>query len=322
MPTDPKWRTIARASKQSIPLVHSVYLQILVNASNANERGRTQNLCSEDIASALDVATEDVDAVLAAMQGRVMDGDRVTGWERRQVNREDGAAGRSKAWREAKRTQTNAPQTHANANERKRTPEEIREEEIREEETTPLASTADAVPAAGLDRGRVLGTLPCAGGKVYEVCEDDLARDGPLYPAVDVAQEYRAMKGWLMADPRRQKTTKGIRRFMASWLTRAQDSGKNANGGGNGAHRISSAQQREDESKANIDAAGDWLIEQLHGAGQVVLPEPDHHRGDVEGLASGLGSDRGSLQPESLRDGYREHMPAIGVVPASGGYRN
>jgi len=121
MPNDPKWRTIARASKQPISLVISVYLHVIVNASNATERGRTQNLCSEDLASALDVSTAQIEDVLEAMQGRVLDGDSVSGWSKRQVDREDGSAERAKAWREAqkqqKRTQPNATERTANANE-------------------------------------------------------------------------------------------------------------------------------------------------------------------------------------------------------------
>lgn len=122
MPTDPKWRTIARASKQRIGDVMAVFLHVLVCASNASERGRTQSMCSEDIASALDLETEQVEAILQAMQGRVLDGDRVRGWEKRQPNREDGSAERAKAWREsnkrAKKGQENAGQTQANASER------------------------------------------------------------------------------------------------------------------------------------------------------------------------------------------------------------
>lgn len=127
MPNDPKWRTIARASKQAIPSVMAVYLHLLVNASNATERGRTQNVCSEDIASALDLECEQVDAIISAMQGRVLDGESISGWAKRQVEREDGAAERSKAWRAAKKaekqTQPNAEQTQPNATERKETPD-------------------------------------------------------------------------------------------------------------------------------------------------------------------------------------------------------
>lgn len=122
MPNDPKWRTIARVSKQPVSLVLAVYVHVLVNASNATERGRTQNLNSEDIASALDADTEQVDAVLAAMEGRVLDGDLVSGWEKRQPAREDGAAERAKAWREARKAKSersaNATERTPNAEER------------------------------------------------------------------------------------------------------------------------------------------------------------------------------------------------------------
>jgi len=119
--------------------------------------------------------------------------------------------------------------------------------------TTTLASTAIAVPAA---RGKLLGTLPLTGGRTYEVREDDLARDGPLYPAVDVIQEYRNMKGWLMAAPQRQKTPQGIRKFMNSWLSREQDKAR-PQGAGHGTfkgkteHSISAG----DEAIAIIRAA-------------------------------------------------------------------
>ncbi len=108
MPNDPKWRTIARASKQPISAVIAVFVHMMTNAANANERGRTQVNNSEDIASALDMEPEDIDAIYAAMQGRVLDGDRLIGWEKRQPLREDGSSERSKEYRERKRTQTNA----------------------------------------------------------------------------------------------------------------------------------------------------------------------------------------------------------------------
>ena len=108
MPNDPKWRTIAKVSGTSIPLVLSVYLHILVSASNATERGRTQGLQIEDISSALDTDVEKIGDVLKAMQGRVLQGDVVTGWDKRQPIREDSSAERAKQWRERNRTQPNA----------------------------------------------------------------------------------------------------------------------------------------------------------------------------------------------------------------------
>lgn len=116
MPTDPKWRTIARASGQRIGDVMAVYVHLMVcGSSNTTERGRTTSFNSEDVASALDLETEQVSAIVNAMQGRVLEGDTLAGWEKRQVQREDGSAERARAWREA---QKEAEERAANAGER------------------------------------------------------------------------------------------------------------------------------------------------------------------------------------------------------------
>ncbi|WP_175992631.1 GIY-YIG nuclease family protein [Burkholderia vietnamiensis] len=96
MPNDPKWRTIARVSGQSISVVQAVWLQLLVSASQAEERG-TYTISEEDIASALNESDEAVSAIINAMQGRVLDGKHLTAWARRQPSREDGVEGRGKA---------------------------------------------------------------------------------------------------------------------------------------------------------------------------------------------------------------------------------
>ena len=88
MPNDPKWRTIARVSGQPIALVQAMYVHLLVDASRNVTRGHV-TVTKEDIASALDVTDEQVEAVFIAMQGRVLDGDKLSGWEGRQPKRED-----------------------------------------------------------------------------------------------------------------------------------------------------------------------------------------------------------------------------------------
>lgn len=134
MVNDPKWRTIARRSGQKIGDVIAVYLHMLTCASNASERGRTEGWNDEDVATALDIELEQVEAIREAMQGRVLEGDYLTGWEKRQPLREDeGAAARAKAWREAQKAAKEQQQTQPNAAERTETLEEIREEEKREE---------------------------------------------------------------------------------------------------------------------------------------------------------------------------------------------
>lgn len=88
MPTDPKWRTISRVSGQPIALVQAVYLHMLVTASRNVTRGHA-DVTLEDLASALDVTEEQIQPILDAMQGRVLDGDYLTGWEKRQPKKED-----------------------------------------------------------------------------------------------------------------------------------------------------------------------------------------------------------------------------------------
>jgi len=88
MPNDPKWRTISRISGQPIALVISLYVHLLVDASRNVTRGNV-DVTTEDLASALDVTERDIESVLSAMQGRVLDGNRLSGWDGRQVKRED-----------------------------------------------------------------------------------------------------------------------------------------------------------------------------------------------------------------------------------------
>lgn len=144
MVNDPKWRTISRKSGQKIGDVIAVYMHMLTCASNASERGRTEGWCDEDVATALDIDIEQVAAIREAMQGRVLDGDYLTGWEKRQPLKEDGSAERARAWREAQKAAKEREQTPPNETERKQTldTEEIREEEKREEKSKAKASAA------------------------------------------------------------------------------------------------------------------------------------------------------------------------------------
>lgn len=102
MPNDPKWRTISRISKQPIALVQALYMHLLVDASQGVTRGHI-SITTEDLASALDVSEEDIESVLNAMQGRVLSGDELTGWDKRQPIREDSGNERTGAKSAAQR---------------------------------------------------------------------------------------------------------------------------------------------------------------------------------------------------------------------------
>lgn len=128
MPNDPKWRTIARASAQPVSLVLSVALHVMTDASRNVTRGHA-DVTPEDIASALDVTEADVKAILDAMQGRVMDGNRLTGWEKRQPKREDSGnpETRAKSAAERKRDQRERERQAASFDESRISHDESRE---------------------------------------------------------------------------------------------------------------------------------------------------------------------------------------------------
>lgn len=68
-------------------------------------------------------------------------------------------------------------------------------------------------------------TLPLNTGEEHPVTQADVDHWRELYPAVDVMQALRNMRGWLEASPTRRKTKNGINRFVNTWLARAQDQG-------------------------------------------------------------------------------------------------
>lgn len=147
MPTDPKWRVIARRSGKPLPCVIALYTLMLTTASAADDRGSIASLTDEDAAAALDIDEEDVAAIRSAMAGRVIDGDRLTGWERRQPKRErenDDSSQRVKRHRDAKANAVTGNVTPCNTMQRQETP---REEKKREDKNkTPLTPQGGSLP--------------------------------------------------------------------------------------------------------------------------------------------------------------------------------
>lgn len=63
-----------------------------------------------------------------------------------------------------------------------------------------------------------------------------------LYPAVNVDQEFRNMRGWCIGKPTQRKTKRGIMRFVTGWLSREQNRGAKR-GGGSGDVRFQSTEE-------------------------------------------------------------------------------
>ena len=70
--------------------------------------------------------------------------------------------------------------------------------------------------------------LPLVDGTDFEISVETATELSGLYPAVDVEQQLRNMRGWLLANPKNRKTKAGIMRFVNSWLSREQNSARPA----------------------------------------------------------------------------------------------
>ena len=139
--------------------------------------------------------------------------------KRAEAGRKGGEANGSKPEaNESKRKQIEAKQEIKNKKQ-----ELIRKDSSLRSESSPeqsaVADTSGVVAVA--TPAEII--LPLTGNREFAVSREDVREWSELYPAVDVMQELRAMRGWLMANPRQQKTPAGIKRFCNSWLAKKQD---------------------------------------------------------------------------------------------------
>ena len=104
---------------------------------------------------------------------------------------------------------------------------ESRKEKDRTQTKEPEAGCAEGGGAASTP----VITLPLNDGSEWPVGADLACQWRELYPAVDVEQALRSMRGWLLANRTRRKTARGIERFAAAWLAREQDRGGGGVGG-------------------------------------------------------------------------------------------
>ena len=74
--------------------------------------------------------------------------------------------------------------------------------------------------------------LPLAGrSEPHPITIDEVAELQKLYPGVDVEQQLRHMLGWLIANPAKRKTPRGVGGFVHRWLSSEQDSGRGRGAG-------------------------------------------------------------------------------------------
>lgn len=111
----------------------------------------------------------------------------------------------------------------------RRKEEELREETIvsscpeSEADSRPVAADCSSPCPSLPPEDPLICTLPLTGDGTFAVHQSFVDEVAPLYPAVDVVQALRSMKGWLVGNPKKRKTRRGITRFITGWLEREQN---------------------------------------------------------------------------------------------------
>ena len=216
LPNDPKGRTIARKAGQPIPTVIAVYIHMLICASVATERGSLASWSDEDAGAAMDLDTATVEAVRDAMEGRVIDGGRLAGWQKRQPIREDDSSSRVREFRNSqKKTPPVVTEDVTQCNDRG---EERREEEIREE-LKPLRSEGADVEA--------IAPLPVKPKpqKQPDVIEEWFRSEFyPIYPRKKASDKaLKAARGKLTTPAFRETALRALRLQLPEFSARDPD---------------------------------------------------------------------------------------------------
>lgn len=76
-----------------------------------------------------------------------------------------------------------------------------------------------------------MATFPLANGREYPVYETLVREFKSAYPGVDIPAEFRKIRAWLVSNPTKRKTCKGMARFLNNWLSNAQNN-QRTNGNG------------------------------------------------------------------------------------------
>jgi hypothetical protein len=104
----------------------------------------------------------------------------------------------------------------------------------------------------------VLIALPLNTGDEFPIFEKDVSEWEGLYPAVDIMQALRNMRGWCLANPKKLKTASGIRRFVAAWLEKEQN---------RGGYRPSPAQAETKNGNVFLELAEKYAGEEQNAGG-------------------------------------------------------
>ncbi len=79
---------------------------------------------------------------------------------------------------------------------------------------------------APVDNSPAVITMPVVGGGMYPVTEDACRLFRETYPTLDIGQCIRSAKLWLVSNPSKVETPRGMPKFLAGWMERALNRGQ------------------------------------------------------------------------------------------------
>lgn len=109
------------------------------------------------------------------------------------------------------------------------TPSPVPTPRVKEKDICPEPQ-ADSVPPVTIQQAQsAVITIPLKGKKAgeYPICQSDIDDWSESYPAVDVLQALRSIRQWNLSNPAKQKTIRGIRGHITTWLDKEQNRGGN-----------------------------------------------------------------------------------------------
>ncbi len=92
-------------------------------------------------------------------------------------------------------------------------------------DSSPKPAHADSGQQFRVELPQSVMTIQTNTGAEYGITAEMIEDWKKLYPAIDVEQQLRNMKGWVLANPTKRKTLSGIPRFITNWLAREQNAG-------------------------------------------------------------------------------------------------
>lgn len=99
---DPNWRMIAAETGLPVHAVLAAWTAMLCHASEATPRGTLAGWMDKRAAAILDLKPADLTAIREAMQGVILDGDKLLNWDQEQYE-SDTSAERTRVYRERKK---------------------------------------------------------------------------------------------------------------------------------------------------------------------------------------------------------------------------